>query len=220
MLTLALDTATSTVVVGVARVGADVAVLAQRRTAGPARHGETLSPSVAEVLSEAGIAPADLSAVVVGVGPGPFTGLRVGMVTAAAFGDALELPVHGVCSLDAIALGLADHSGRTLVATDARRREVYWAVYDDGRRVEGPYVGPPGEAQDRLLGLTSVRVVGGGAVLYELPHARDAGPTVAGLVVAALPRLLDGRPPAPLRAAYLRRPDAVELRPRVAARPR
>lgn len=219
MLTLALDTATPTVVVGVTRVGTGVEVLAQRRTAGPARHGETLTPSVALVLAEAGIAPSELSAVVVGVGPGPFTGLRVGMVTAAAFGDALGQPVYGVCSLDAVALGLTDHRGTTLVATDARRREIYWAVYDEGRRIDGPFVGPAEQARVRLSALAPVRTVGGGAVLYELPGAQDAGPTVAGLVAAALSQLRDGGPPEPLRAAYLRRPDATELRPRIAAAP-
>ncbi len=78
-----------------------------------------------------------VDAIVCGTGPGPFTGLRVGMVTAAALGHALNRPVHGVCTLDAIA-----HDARPrplLVVTDARRREVYWAAYDaDGHRVRGP----------------------------------------------------------------------------------
>src|SRR5204862_198305 len=83
---------------------------------------------------------ADLDAVVVGTGPGPFTGLRVGMVTAAAIGDAVDVPVYGVCSLDAIAVVAAApwFGGRTgeglLVVTDARRREVDWAAYDRGGR--------------------------------------------------------------------------------------
>src|SRR5690242_20931894 len=97
-------------------------------------------PGVLAACDEAGIALADLSAVVTGAGPGPFTGLRVGMVTAAALGDALGLPVHGVCSLEAIAHGL----GAVLVVTDARRREVYWAAYDDdGRRTHRRHVDAP-----------------------------------------------------------------------------
>jgi hypothetical protein len=89
------------------------------------------------VAAEAGLTLAEVDAVVVGCGPGPFTGLRVGMATAAAFGHALEVPVHGVCSLDAIG---NQTSGEVLVVTDARRREVYWARYRDGVRVDGPDV--------------------------------------------------------------------------------
>ena len=85
---------------------------------------------------------ADLDAVVVGCGPGPFTGLRVGMATAAAYGHALGIPVYGVCSLDAIGV---DTAGDVLVVTDARRREVYWARYRDGVRVDGPAVNAPAD---------------------------------------------------------------------------
>lgn len=215
MLVLLLDSATPSVVVGLVDGGA---VLAQQTAAGPARHGETLAPTLAAVLAEAGRRPADLAAVVVGTGPGPFTGLRVGMVTAAALGDALDVPVHGVCSLDAVALGLADVTGTTYVATDARRREVYWARYADGLRVDGPQVGPAQDVLDLLAAHPADRVVGAGAVLYQLPGAQDAGPTVAGLLAAAAPQLERGAPPEPLRAAYLRRPDATEPRPRVALR--
>ena len=97
----------------------------------------------------------------VGTGPGPFTGLRVGMVTAAALGDALEIPVHGVCSLDAIAAEAVPDTGALggplLVATDARRREVYWAAYDEaGARTTGPHVETPAALAARLpeLGVT------------------------------------------------------------------
>src|SRR5690348_5025890 len=83
---------------------------------------------------------ADLDAVVTGLGPGPFPGLRVGVVTAAALGDARGLPVVGVCSLDAVG------SGARTVVTDARRKEVYWATYDaEGVRVDGPGVVRPEE---------------------------------------------------------------------------
>ena len=219
MLILALDTATAGVVVGVVEVAAAVRVLAERRTSGVARHGEALAPTVAAVLAEVGRRPADLDAVVVGVGPGPFTGLRIGMISAAALGDAVDIPVYGVGSLDAVALGLADVSGTTYVATDARRREVYWARYTDGRRVDGPHVGPAQDVRDALADRPADRVVGAGALLYDLPGAVAAGATAAGLLAAAVPELGQG-PPEPLRAAYLRRPDASEPRPRVPAVPR
>lgn len=225
MLTLVVDTATAGVVVGVVEVGVEVMagvedagqvrVLAERRAGGPSRHGETVAPAVASVLAEAGCGARDLSAVVVGTGPGPFTGLRVGMVSAAALADALGLQAYGVCSLDAVALGLPERAGMTVVATDARRREVYWAVYSAGERVEGPYVGDPADLLRRLPGLAPRRVVGAGAVLYGLPGAVSAGPTAAGLVAAAGPALIEGRPAAAARAQYLRRPDAVELAARV-----
>lgn len=217
VLTLAIDTATAGVVVGVVAVTDKVRVLAERRGGGPARHGETVAPAVAAVLAEAGHAPSNLAAVVVGTGPGPFTGLRVGMVSAAALAHALGVPAYGVCSLDAVALGLPERTGTTVVATDARRREVYWAVYSDGEQIEGPHVGGPAGLLDRLPGLAADRVVGAGAVLYDLPGAVDAGPTAAGLVAAAGPALLDRWLPAPLRAAYLRRPDAVEMAARTPA---
>lgn len=214
VLVLAIDSATAAVVVGVAD---DSGVLAQRVGGGTLRHGETLAPAVRDVLAEVGRSPAELTAVVVGSGPGPFTGLRVGLVTAAALGDALEIPVHGVGSLDAVALGWPETLGTTYVATDARRREVYWARYVDGHRLAGPHVG---RADDVLAALTlepADRIVGAGAVLYDLPGAVTAGPTVAGLLAAARPALTGDRPPEPLRAEYLRRPDATEPRPRTPA---
>lgn len=214
MLTLAIDTATAGVVVGLADCAR---VRAEQRTAGPARHGETVAPAVASVMAAAGCALTDLDAVVVGTGPGPFTGLRVGMVSAAALADALGVPVYGVCSLDAVALGLPERTGTTVVATDARRREVYWARYAAGVRVDGPHVGSPADLLARLRDVPVDRVVGAGAVLYDLPGAEDGGPTAAGLVAAAGPALRERRPPAPLRAAYLRRPDAVELTVRAPA---
>ncbi len=96
-----------------------------------------LTPNVIAAVADAGLTMADLDAVVVGCGPGPFTGLRVGMATAAAYGHALGVPVYGVCSLDAIGVLT---TGDVLVVTDARRREVYWARYRDGVRIDGPGV--------------------------------------------------------------------------------
>jgi tRNA threonylcarbamoyl adenosine modification protein YeaZ len=124
MLVLALDTATPAVTAGVVELTPTALVPRSVRVAHDARkHAELLMPAVLDACAEAGITLRDIDAVVTGTGPGPFTGLRVGMVTAAALGDALGIPVHGVCSLDAIAADAATGTG-LLVVTDARRREV------------------------------------------------------------------------------------------------
>ncbi|WP_067799286.1 tRNA (adenosine(37)-N6)-threonylcarbamoyltransferase complex dimerization subunit type 1 TsaB [Actinomadura formosensis] len=216
MLVLAFDTATAAITValyewtpGEGAVPRGVAEAVDRR-----RHTELLTPSIAAVMAEAGAAPDDLSAIAVGVGPGPYTGLRVGLVSARAMGEALTIPVHGVCTLDVIAWA----TGRAepfVVATDARRKEVYWARYDSFRtRVTGPAVGPPSDVPEGLP------VVGEGAALYPeilgdschdplLPTASAlAELTVARLAGLKGPGLL---PPEPL---YLRRPDAREPGPR------
>jgi tRNA threonylcarbamoyl adenosine modification protein YeaZ len=199
VLVLALDTATPTLVVGLARwsAAAGTEVLAERAVPSGNRHAELLTPTIRAVLADAGSAMADLDTVVTGLGPGPFTGLRVGVVTAAALGDARNLPVHGVCSLDAIG------DGARSVVTDARRKEVHWAVYDAaGQRIAGPGVDRPEDAP----------VVGPvvGDVRFAERLGREVTPaevTTVGLLRAAVP--LFGRPPAPLEPLYLRRPDAV-----------
>jgi tRNA threonylcarbamoyladenosine biosynthesis protein TsaB len=243
MILLALDTASAAVSVAV-HDGHEV--LADRSSDPVPRHAELLAPLIRDVLADAGIGTAALTAVVVGVGPGPFTGLRVGLVTARMFGLALGVPVHGVCSLDAVAAGalrlgsLGTAAGGSLaekefvVATDARRRELYWARYvvvpDDvqgWRRLDGPNVSAPDDvARCRLP------VVGRGGLLY--PHVlpgdglpggspddvaplRPLDPVAADLadvaarelhrasVGAAEPADAVLLPPEPL---YLRRPDA------------
>src|SRR5689334_24959835 len=111
------------------------------------RHGEMLAPGIADVLAQAGATSRDVTAVAVGVGPGPFTGLRVGLVTARTLALALGIPVHGVCSLDVLAaqaVGEGAVDRPFLVATDARRKEVYWAAYDErGVRLGDPEVSRP-----------------------------------------------------------------------------
>lgn len=213
MLVLAIDTSTPAVTAGVVRYDGEIRTLAVRITVNARAHAEVLTPQILECLAESGHVPVDLAAVVVGVGPGPFTGLRVGMATGAAFGDALGIPVHGVCSLDAIA---ADVSGdrELLVVTDARRREVYWARYSGGRRIAGPAVIRPAE-----LDAAPSRCVAGSAShvnLFDLPVEPVHSPSPAGLVRVASRALTVGVEPEPLVPLYLRRPDAVELadRPR------
>ena len=206
MLVLVVDTATPAVTAALAQVDpAGVAVVAQRVTVDARAHGELLAPAIAAVLAEAGVKPAALAAVVAGVGPGPFTGLRVGLVTAAALAHTLDVPAYGVCSLDA--LGAAT-TGRVLVATDARRSEVYWALYADGVRVGGPAVGRPAD-----IGAVADRAVGDGALRYAgvlgLPVADEPRyPPPARLAALAADRVRAGAPGEPLTPLYLRRPDA------------
>ncbi|CQD06235.1 peptidase M22, glycoprotease [Mycolicibacterium conceptionense] len=166
---LTIDTATPAVSAGVVRRGEGGAAqtLAERVTVDARAHAEQLTPNVLGAVSDAGITVGDLDAVVVGCGPGPFTGLRVGMASAAAFGHALDVPVHGVCSLDAIGIHT---DGDVLVVTDARRREVYWAHYRDGVRVDGPAVNAPADVAAVLA--SSVAAVAGSpehAALFALP---------------------------------------------------
>ncbi len=200
MLVLALDTATPTLVAGLARwtpeAGAEV--LAERAVPSGTKHAELLTPAIAGVLADAGLAMADLDAVVTGLGPGPFTGLRVGVVTAAALADARGLPVVGVCSLDAIG------SGARTVVTDARRKEIYWAAYDTvGARVDGPAVVRPEE-----LGRPGP-FVGDPAFTERLgAPVEPAAVTTEGLLRAAAAQLTDPGSAGPLVPLYLRRPDA------------
>ncbi|MGW0560379.1 tRNA (adenosine(37)-N6)-threonylcarbamoyltransferase complex dimerization subunit type 1 TsaB [Streptomyces sp. NPDC003016] len=207
MLLLAVDTATPAVTVAL-HDGASV--IAEAGQVDARRHGELLLPTVDRVLAEAGLKLGAVTAVVVGVGPGPYTGLRVGLATAETFGLVLGVPVHGLCTLD----GLAYASGLTgpfAVATDARRKEVYWARYADARtRISGPAVDRPADIAEELAGLP---VVGSGALLYPgaFPDARGPEHQSAGALASlAAEKLAAGEPeaflaPLPL---YLRRPDA------------
>jgi tRNA threonylcarbamoyl adenosine modification protein YeaZ len=199
---LAIDTGTPAVTAGVVRRDGDkVEVLAERVTVDARAHAEQLTPNVVGALVDAGLTVDDLDAVVVGCGPGPFTGLRVGMATAAAYGHALGIPVHGVCSLDAIGVETAATTGDILIVTDARRREVYWARYRDGVRVDGPAVNA---AADVPADAHAVAGSPDHAKLFDLPRLSPVYPTAAGLV-----RAVDWTAePAPLVPLYLRRPDA------------
>ena len=198
-LTLSLDTST-VVNVGLARGSV---VLATAGVDDRMAHVEQLTPLIKQCMDSVGVTMADLNRVVVGLGPGPFTGLRVGIVTAQVLASALHLDFRGVCSLDVLAAQFGPgHRSEFVVATDARRREVYWARYDaDGRRVGGPYVGAP----DTLPALPTI-----GPATDLLPDLETAvaGPRRldAGVLAAQGWTLPDaGREP-----LYLRRPDAAE----------
>ena len=231
MLVLGFDTAAGAVS---AAVHDGHQVVAAAFTVDARRHTELLTPMIAKVMADAGAARGDLTAVAVGVGPGPYTGLRVGVMTARVLGSVLDVPVYGVCSLDVIAAAVAAQDAEFLVATDARRREVYWARYaaagttaagaDAVRRdrvramtrSEGPAVG----RADSIPGATELAVAGTGGQLYPEAFAEAIAPahpdarTLCEIVVGRQAPLLA---PEPL---YLRRPDAREPGPPKRVTPR
>ena len=201
---LAFDTATPLVSVAL-HDGHDVIV--ELTSDRPMKHGEQLAPLIEQALAQAGIVRQDVTGLAVGVGPGPFTGLRVGLVTARTLAFVLDLPVYGVCTLDVLAVEAVEAgtvSGEFVVATDARRKEVYLASYDAaGVRLDGPVVDKPATlATDRPA-------VGEGATLYPDFFPNAAGPLrpsagwLARVVAGERAELLG---PEPL---YLRRPDAI-----------
>ena len=210
MLLLAFDTATSAVTVALHDGGT---VIAQESADDARQHGELLAVFIDKVLQNAGADRCDLTGIAVGTGPGPYTGLRAGLVTARVLSSALQIPADGICSLDVIAADAAAAVGSEfLVATDARRREVYWARYSAaGERTDGPHVSRPA---DLLAGLPpGLPVAGEGALLYPELAGRPLGPrypSAARLAALAAARQAAGEPPNPAEPLYLRRPDARE----------
>lgn len=213
MLLLALDTATTAVTVALHDGGR---VIAEESLVDARRHAETLTPMISAVVASAGRSPADLTAVAVGVGPGPFTGLRVGIATAVTLGLALDVPVHGVCSLDALAYAaLTDHDAPAdfLVAADARRKEVYWAHYRvaDGvvERVSGmPQVSRPADLPE---GVRALPAAGRGPVLYPERFGDALQPLdvpAGALASYTVQQLAAGHELLPVQPLYLRQPDA------------
>lgn len=210
-LTLAIDTSFH-VACGLANDGAPVGGIVVADTKA---HGERLMPAVMELLGTHGVALADLDEFVVGMGPGPFTGLRVGVAAAWTLAAMAGKPAHGVCSLDAYALQWrADGAvpGDFVVAADARRKELYWALYHDGVRVGDPRVGDP-------RGLPALPVVGAVPNEYrDLVAWVSEGPTeLDAAVLAARWREL---PPAGDEPYYLRPADATVGGPPKSALPR
>ena len=213
---LALDTSSS---VAVAVLSDSGDALATASSDEPRRHAELLAPMIARALADAGVDRRDLTAVVAGTGPAPFTGLRVGLVTARTLALVLGIPAWGVPSLDGLAAAAArDAPGaaRVVVVTDARRREVYWTSYRVGadgppEPDEGPDIATP--AALRVSGrLAGALVVGRGALVHRAelglpdePALRDPDPVDLGRL--ALARHAAGVP-LPTEPLYLRRPDA------------
>lgn len=191
----------------------------------PRRHAEIIAPMLRTVLAEVQAQRGTFTAIACGIGPGPYTGLRVGIATAKALGLAWGIPVVGLCSLDAVAEHyVAERAPRApfRVAVDARRSEVYWARYDEhGRRQEGPlvghredvpddglaWVGPIGVHPDaRWIARRVERLLATGVAMQEVDIELD----IHGADGTSTSRALDGvelLPPSPL---YLRRPDAQE----------
>jgi tRNA threonylcarbamoyl adenosine modification protein YeaZ len=211
VLVLGLDTSTPAVSVALVDLDLDLdrGPLAECVVVDARRHGELLADGIRSVLRDAGVTRQSLGAIAVGLGPGPFTGLRVGIVTAAALSDGLGIPSYGICSLDALG------SGERVAMTDARRREVYWARYDGaGARVVGPAVAKPADLVDDLRG---VPVVGAGALTYaDVLTGLDLRtepryPSAVAIVGAVAARI--GQAPDPLVPLYLRRPDAEQPGP-------
>lgn len=213
MILLAMDTSTSAITVA---VHDGVQVLAERSVIDARAHTEHLAPLITEVLDAAGLAPADVTDVAVGVGPGPFTGLRVGLVTARTLAFALGIPCHGVVSPDALAHaavrdGSVAGAREFVVATDARRKEVYLSRYavvgGRARRLTDPVVIRPADIDEELRALPTA---GRGAVLYPEVLGHGVEPLdvdAAALAAVALQQTADGIEVG-LDALYLRRPDA------------
>lgn len=195
----------------------------------PRGHNEILIPSIMDLLAGADLSPRHIDAVIAGRGPGPFTGLRVGMATAAAFAQARDIPCYGVCSLDGIAnaphilngldpLNSTTDGGPTiLVATDARRREIYWRLYsltsDGAQPITDPAVNTPADVVAALADKLLARIAASASIvetLADLPGDRvDAQPDAAGFYAAAQAAGFDSDR-LPMRPLYLRRPDAVQ----------
>lgn len=191
-ISLAIDTSTSRTSVAVVDQGA---LLWYGYRDGAMAHGHSLPALVSQALE---VVP-QIDQVVVGMGPGPYTGLRVGIAFARTFAIARLIPVIGICSLDAIA-ALVREKDDFIVATDARRKEVYWAQYRSGVRIEGPYVDLPAVVVD-----SGLPAFGEGAVKYAIAQTdEDQFPDMLALV--ALSENMDLQIDEPL---YIRRPDAV-----------
>ena len=210
MLLLAIDTSTTAITVA---LHDGSVVVAEATTLDARGHAEHLAPGVTQVLQQTGVEPGDHTDVASGLGPGPFTGLRVGIVTARILALVTGARLHGLCSLDALAAE-AGVDGEVVVATDARRKEVYWARYAVAgeripARLDGPRVSKPADLPAEVAGMPAV---GRGPLLYPAAFAQPLdGPvdvsaaTLADLVVRRLAagELVDEHEP-----FYLRRPDA------------
>jgi tRNA threonylcarbamoyl adenosine modification protein YeaZ len=214
MLLLALDTSTSAITVA---LHDGTRVLAEATTLDARAHGERLAPGIREVLEAAGATPPEVTDIVCGLGPGPFTGLRVGIVTARVFALVTGATLRGVCSLDALAYAAtataaAQAEGALLVATDARRREVYHARYavvsGVALRLTEPAVARPADLPAQWRAQPTA---GRGPLLYPELFARPCGPLdVSGAALAelAVARLAAGDSLTATEPLYLRRPDA------------
>jgi tRNA threonylcarbamoyl adenosine modification protein YeaZ len=194
---LAIDTSVG-VSVAILRSNGDVT---QSQAIDHGMQGELTAELISKVVTDSGLKIEEISDVVVGVGPGPFTGLRVGLVTASVFAHARSIPIHGICSLDAIAY---EYAKPCVVVTDARRKELYWARYE-GIRIGEPQVAKPEVIASQF---PDADFVGPGANLYPDYISGNVTELKAGslakLFASGSAQLVDVTP------MYLRKPDAVE----------
>ncbi len=222
MLILGIETATGQVGCALAD---QTGLRAAARSARPRRHAESLAPQIAFVCEQAGVSPRDVRVVAVDVGPGLFTGLRVGLATAVAMAHTLGAPMVGVSSLDLVAFP-ARFTSRTVVAVlDARRGEVFHARYQPVpgglQRLDDPAVGRPDEVAAEITARGGeTLVVGDGALAHrevfdaipevEIADGCFAHPTATALVELAHARAVREEfvRPDQISAVYLRRPDA------------
>ena len=202
---LAIDTSAGTSVA----LFRDGVLAAELNVTDNMKHAETVGTAIVSVLTEAGVAAREVQEVVVGRGPAPFTGLRVGIAAAVMFAEGSGAKLSGLVSLDAIALSAlkqrpASETRPLLVATDARRSEVYWALYsglsDKGVaiRTEGPQVLKPA-ALEELLAARNIDA--------DTTHQTITGAAVGELALALRAA---GQLESDISALYLRAPDAVE----------
>lgn len=169
-------------------------------------HQERLAPMTREAMAQAGLPFDRLERVAATVGPGSFTGLRVGVAFAKGLASALGVPAVGVGSLEALA---ADAQGLAAAVIDARREQVYLQVFADGEALTAPEVLPVADARARLDGFRAgqaAALVGSGGPLLARPDDRLTAPE--GCDARAVARIASARPPAPIRPLYLRAPDA------------
>lgn len=214
-LVLAIDTATAQV--GVALAGPDGPIASLQVHEGR-RHGEVLAPAIDHLCRLAGVELADVACVAVDVGPGLFTGLRVGLATAAALADALGRPALGVTSTDVLAAAHADAGRPVAAVVDIRRGQVAWALHRPGPtglvEVRPPAVADPADLAGELAGEAGVLVVGDGALrhAHALAGLHLAGPVTARPSAAVLAAVAAGRlgragDPRDLSPLYLRDAD-------------
>jgi tRNA threonylcarbamoyladenosine biosynthesis protein TsaB len=201
MIVLGIESATARA--GIALGTPDGVIASAQVTRGP-RHAEVLIPAIDFVFTHAGIAPRDVDAIAVDIGPGLFTGLRVGIATANGLAQSLGKPMIGVCSLDLLAHPLRFAATDVVSVIDARRSEVYAARYGvvngELKRVMDPAVLPPAE----LLATIGDAVLVGDTLLAE--GASFALPSAETLVEVA--RTLEFQEPNSIQPLYLRKSDA------------
>jgi len=211
---LALDTAThlGTVALLEERDGA-LLVLAEASASVDSRHGETLLPHLTDVLARGGLKPEDLTMLAVGIGPGSFTGVRVGLATAKGLCLALKIPLVGVSTLDVVAAGAGDHA-KLLVLLDAKKGEVFGAHYERGQRIGEPFHGPPAKIEADAVALVGAGVrdpsfvVPDGATLLD-PELDAPCADVLGRLALAQLRRVGPSDLATLVPLYVRSADAV-----------